>query len=281
MIVAVNIFVFGGKLLLAGLVGIAAAITAIIFALAYSAEQPAMARSYVEADAYELEVKAASRKQTPVYAVGRDDNKLALTIDAAWGSDNTSELLAILEEKGVRATWFLCGYWVDKYPKEVKAIFDKGHELGNHTATHPHMTQLDEAGIAAELQKVELSLEKLTGAKPTLFRAPFGEYDDRTLSAVRNLGYEAIQWSVSTDDWKEGQSAGLVLERALKGVSSGGIILCHNNAETICQYLPQLIDGCRAKGFEFVTVSELLLDGEATIDQNGIQRGENAQGMEE
>lgn len=152
------------------------------------------------AEEYELTVMAGAKKELPVYSVQRSDKKIALTIDAAWEDDKTPFILETLDSYGVKATFFLCGFWVDKYPEEVKQLFDAGHELGNHTATHPHMNSISKAQIKKELEDFEKKVEKITGQRTTVFRAPYGEYNDTVITTVRSLGYEVIQWNIDTVD---------------------------------------------------------------------------------
>lgn len=221
---------------------------------------------------YELEVMAGLMKEVPVYSVKRSDKKIALTIDAAWQDDKTPFILSTLKQYGIKATFFLCGFWVKDYPDMVKAISDEGHEIGNHSMTHPHMAKLSAEGIQRELNEFEALIEPITGRKTTLFRAPFGEYNDNVVNTVRQNGYEIIQWDVDTIDWKEERSAQTILDGVLGKLHDGAIILCHNNGYRIEQYLPVLIETAQAQGYEFVTVSELLLSGNTFVDVNGVQK---------
>ena len=116
-------------------------------------------------------------RKLPIYCVQTDEPKVSVSFDAAWGADDTDELLRILKENDVKATFFLCGYWVEKYPEEVKKIAEAGHDLGNHSATHPHMSQLSSEQITEELRKCHENVKELTGIEMDLFRPPFGEYD--------------------------------------------------------------------------------------------------------
>lgn len=225
-----------------------------------------------EVECYELNVLPLSAKALPVYSVGRSDMCIALTIDAAWSTDKTQFILDTLKKYDIPATFFLCGVWVHAYPDYVKAIAEAGHEIGNHSLTHPHMNSLSEAQIAEELNKLNDEIEELTGKRCTLFRAPFGEYNDQVINTAHKLGFEVIQWSRDTIDWKEGRSAQTILDAVLPKLSSGDIILCHNNGYELETYLPKLIETAQAAGYRFVTVSELLLEGESSIDNNGVQQ---------
>ena len=147
---------------------------------------------------YELNVLAAQHRELPVYSVERSDKSIALTIDAAWEDDKTAFILKTLEQYDVKATFFLCGIWVSTYPEDVKAIAAAGHEIGNHSKTHPHMNALSAAQIQKEIKTLDDEIEQLTGKRCTLFRAPYGEYNDTVIRTVREFGYEPIQWNLDT-----------------------------------------------------------------------------------
>ena len=221
---------------------------------------------------YETEVLAGFMKELPVYSVERNDNRIALTIDAAWDDDKTPFILETLERYNVKATFFLCGVWVKAYPDQVRAISEAGHTIGNHSMSHPHMTKLSGAQIAQEIDTLDDELERITGKRSTLFRAPFGEYNDSVILSVRGTGHEPIQWDIDTIDWKPERSSQTILDSVLPKIKSGSIILCHNNGYKIEEYLPTLIETAQANGYEFVTVDELLLSGDTMIDVNGVQK---------
>ncbi len=221
---------------------------------------------------YELNVLPLKNRALPVYAVGREDKRIALTIDAAWDADKTPFILDTLDKYNVKATFFLCGVWVKQYPDCVKEIARRGHEIGNHSLTHPHMSRMDAIQIQKELSDLDDMLQELTGKRSTLFRAPFGEYNDTVIRAAHEAGYEVIQWSRDTVDWKADRSEQTILDGVLKKLRSGDIILCHNNGYRIETYLPVLLETAQKEGYTFVTVSELLLSGETSIDSNGVQQ---------
>ena len=142
---------------------------------------------------YELNVLPMKSRELPVYGVGRSDDRIALTIDAAWDADKTPFILDTLDKYSVKATFFLCGVWVKQYPDYVKEIARRGHEIGNHSLTHPHMSRMDSIAIQKELTDLDDMLQELTGKRSTLFRAPFGEYNDTVIKAAHEAGYEVIQ----------------------------------------------------------------------------------------
>lgn len=211
----------------------------------------------------------AAKKELPVYSVERDDHVIAVTFDASWGADNTPKLLDILDEYNAKCTFFLVGLWVDKYPDMVQAIVERGHEIGNHSATHPHMSKLSESKMLEELRMMSDKVEKLTGVRPTLFRPPYGDYNNSVIRTVRNAGYEAVQWSVDSLDWKNISPQDMI-RRAGK-VGKGDIILFHNDSQYLLDALPTLLQSYKEQGLQMVKVSDILLEGETTIDVQGKQ----------
>ncbi len=139
---------------------------------------------------------AVSQRQLPIYCVQKEEKVAALSFDAGWGNEDTQQLIDILTAHDVRATFFLVGDWVDKYPESVKALSDAGQEIMNHSGTHPHLSQLTTEEIQAEVNSCSDKVEAITGKRPTLFRCPYGEYDDHVIEAVQGLGVTAIQWDV-------------------------------------------------------------------------------------
>ena len=221
-------------------------------------------------------VSATAGRKLPIYCVQTDEPKVSVSFDAAWGADDTDELLRILDENDVKATFFLCGYWVEKYPEEVKKIAEAGHDLGNHSATHPHMSQLSSEQIAQELQKCHQEVKEVTGVEMELFRPPFGEYDNHVVDTAKENGYYTIQWDVDSLDWKE-QGADAEINQVLnhKHLGSGSIILFHNDAKYTPQVLDTILKGLKEKGYEIVPVSELILRDNFEMDHEGrqIQKG--------
>lgn len=233
--------------------------------------QTAVSAASYEND-YELEVLAGKHRELPVYNVQRDDKKIALTIDAAWESDKTPFILDELDRQGIKATFYLTGVWVDEYPDYVKEIHKRGHEIGNHTDKHPHMNKMNAEQMQKELKALDDKVEGLTGIRSKTFRAPYGEYNDLVVTSVRAMGYEIVQWNLDTVDWREERSVDQILNSVTPKLCPGSIILCHNNGFKIVEYLPQLINSAKEEGYEFVTVSELLLPGNCMIDVNGMQK---------
>ena len=139
---------------------------------------------------------AATQRQLPIYCVQRDQKLVSISFDAAWGNEDTQELIDILEKYKVKATFFVVGEWVDKYPESVKALSDAGHEVMNHSNTHAHYPQLSADEVVKDLNACNDKIEKVTGVRPTLVRLPYGDYDDNSINAVRSIGMEPVQWDV-------------------------------------------------------------------------------------
>ncbi|NLV87090.1 MAG: polysaccharide deacetylase family protein [Clostridiales bacterium] len=213
---------------------------------------------------------SATKRELPIYSVARDNKCASLTFDAAWGNEDTQDLIDILERYNIKATFFIVGDWVVKYPESVKALHDAGHDVMSHSDDHAHFTKLSESQIVENLTTCNDKIEKITGVKPTLFRCPYGEYDDNVIKTVNSIGMTAIQWDVDSLDWK-GISASEITQRVVSRVVSGSIVLFHNAAEHTPEALPSIIEALIKDGYELVPVTELLLTGEYEIDHTGKQ----------
>ena len=208
---------------------------------------------------------SATERQLPVYCVERDDRKIAISFDAAWGNEDTQTLIDILNLYGVHSTFFVVGDWAEKYPDSVRSLHEAGHEVMSHSNHHSHFSMMSAAEIAADLREANRKISACTGVEPTLFRCPYGEYDDHVIQTVKSLGMTAIQWSVDSLDWK-GIGADEICRRVLGHVEPGSIVLFHNAAEHTPEALPRLLDELQAQGYTIVPVSELLLQGNTRID---------------
>lgn len=142
----------------------------------------------------------AEGRLVPIYRVDRGDNKIALTFDVAWENSNTDELIGILDEYDARATFFVTGDWCDRYPDDVLAFYDAGHEIQNHSDQHPHIEGINVNDLIADTNEAARKITMITGEKPTLYRAPYGEYDDSALTTLDGMGYKVIQWDVEPHD---------------------------------------------------------------------------------
>lgn len=211
-----------------------------------------------------------SYRLVPIYSVQTTEKKVALTFDAAWGSDKTESIVKILTENGIGGTFFLVGFWVDANEDMVKLIDSAGLDIGTHSSTHPKMSTLSSEKIQEELSSSMQKITNITGKQVTLFRAPYGDYNDTLITIAGNLGLKTIQWDVDTLDWK-GISATEILERVKQNVKNGSIILCHNNSDHIIEALPLIIQYLKSEGYEMVKISELVYSDNYTVNNNGVQ----------
>ncbi len=207
----------------------------------------------------------------PSKALGRSGR----IIKSPWGNEDTQQLIDILGKYKVKATFFVVGDWVEKYPESVKALADAGHEVMNHSNHHDHLSQLTREEIVADLNACNDKIEAVTGERPTLLRPPYGEYDDNVITAIRSAGMEPIQWDVDSLDWKD-LEAGEITQRVTSKVGPGSIVLFHNAALHTPEALPGIIEALLQDGYTFVPISELLLPGayneDYTIDHTGRQK---------
>lgn len=218
---------------------------------------------------------SSTQRQLPIYCVQRDQKMLSISFDAAWGNEDTQQLIDILEQYQVKATFFVVGEWVDKYPESVKALSDAGHEVMNHSNTHAHMSQLSRDEIITDVNACNDKIEAVTGVRPTLIRPPYGEYDDNVITAIRSMDMEPIQWDVDSLDWKD-LSAADITQRVTSKVQAGSIVLFHNAAKHTPEALPTILETLLQEGYTFVPISQLILPGECntdyTIDHTGRQQ---------
>ena len=182
-----------------------------------------------------------------------------------WGNEDTQQLIDILGKYGVRATFFVVGQWADKYPESVKALHRAGHEVMNHSDTHPHFPQLSPEEVIGQLNRCNDKVENVTGVRPTLVRLPYGDYDDASVNAVRSIGMIPVQWDVDSLDWKD-IPADEITRRVTSKVQPGSIVLFHNAAKHTPEALPGILDALLREGYTFVPISQLILPGEYGAD---------------
>lgn len=189
-----------------------------------------------------------------------ETNRIALTFDDGPHPRLTPRILDILDRYGVRATFFMIGKNVGDYPQAAREVAARGHEIGNHTASHRRLYGASEERAERELNDCADKIEEICGVRPRLFRPPEGAVDETVETVSERNGYEVILWSIDTRDW-ESKNANAIVNRVLSAVKPGDIILMHDfigtnskTPEALEILLPKLL----ARGFEPVTVSELL-----------------------
>ena len=193
-------------------------------------------------------------------SVPTEKKQIALTFDDGPHPILTQRILKILDEYGIKATFFMVGENVLNYPEAAQAVIDAGHEVGNHTFSHPHIGNLSEKAIFDEIGKCEDALEELCEYRPHLLRTPQGALTPSLERCLLDDDYILVLWSLDTRDW-ENKSTASIVKTVLDGVQSGDIILMHDfighnskTPEALEKILPVLL----SEGYEFVTVSALL-----------------------
>ena len=214
---------------------------------------------------------AGTSRKLPIYGVDTNEKKIAISFDAAWGNDDTHTLIEILKEYNVPATFFVVGAWVDKYPESVKELADAGHRVQNHSNTHPYMTQLSKAKMTDEITTCNEKIKAVTGTSPSLFRPPYGDYDNAVVETVEGLGMFPIQWSVDSLDWKDDATAESIYKRVTSKVKPGSIVLFHNDAAHTPEALPNILKTLKDQGYEFVFIDDLIYKDNYEIKHDGTQ----------
>ena len=212
----------------------------------------------------------SSSRSLPIYSVATDEKKIAISFDCAWGVEYTDKLLDIMSKNDINCTFFAVQFWVEKYPEYAAKIVNAGHELGTHSRTHSYMSKLSESEIRDELTTSVAAIEKATGQKTNLFRAPYGDYDNLLIDTAKDMGLYTIQWDVDSLDWKNLSATEIAL-RIINGAKNGSIILCHNNGLHTAEALPMIFSTLKNRGFEFVPIGELIYKDGYSIDANGKQ----------
>ena len=211
-------------------------------------------------------------KELPIYSVETDEKKVALSFDAAWGNEDTQAILDILAKYNIRATFFMTGGWVEKFPEDVEKICAAGHDLGNHSENHKNMSQLSDEECKSELMKVHEKVKSLTNVEMNLFRPPYGDYDNEVIKNAKECGYYSIQWDVDSLDWRDyGVDSIIKTVTEHKNLQNGSIILMHNGAKYTAQALPKVIEKLQEMGYEIVPISELIYRDEYHLDVTGRQ----------
>ncbi|WP_242850093.1 polysaccharide deacetylase family protein [Clostridium polynesiense] len=213
-------------------------------------------------------------KRLPIYAVNSEKKDIALTFDVNWADkDHLDEILDILKNKEIKATFFVMGGWIE-YNKDnvrkLKRIHEEGHEIGNHSNMHPDMTKISKDRMIKEIRLTDDIINKYLGIQTDLFRCPSGAYNNNVIETVEQTKHYCIQWNIDSVDWKE-QGEQVEYDRVMKKVKPGSIVLFHNDAKYTPNNLIKIIDNLKGKEYNFVTISQLIYKENYYIDNEGIQ----------
>ena len=202
--------------------------------------------------------------------VGVSAKRIAITLDCAYGDKYTDELLDILDEYGVKVTFFVTGGWAETYPEHLRDIIARGHEIGNHSYAHPHLLEISYDRVVREIVRTSDAVEAATGIRPVLFRPPYGETDQFMRAISRALGCEHVFWTESSGDSDDKNSLNYIVRRIEKKVEPGYIYLFHNGGKHTAEALREIIPYFQSMGYEMVSVSTLLSEGPYRINADGL-----------
>ena len=211
-----------------------------------------------------------SNKKMPINKVETNDRKISLTFNVASGSSNVETILDILDKYNIKASFFLVSNWVDKNEVIVKEISERGHDIGNYSNSYINMKEISESDLKNELNATSNKIECITGKKTTMYRPPFGKFDNKSLKACEDLGYTVVNWDTDSFDWKE-IGPNFVIEKVLKGVHPGSIVLFHADINNSQQYLEKLMIKLKQR-YDIVPLSKLIYSEGYEVDSNGIQK---------
>lgn len=214
---------------------------------------------------------SAATKELPIYNVQTNEKKIAFTMNCAWEADDIDSILSTLAKHNVHITFFMVGDFVDKNQEAVKKISDAGHEIANHSDGHKHVNQLNLEQNENEILNCSEKIQKITGNKTKLYRGPYGEYNNTVIQAAENQNHVTIQWSLDTLDYN-GLTGEEMWKRLESKIKNGDIILSHNGTEHTADSLDMLLTNIEKKGFNIVTVSDLMYNDNYAIDSNGVQK---------
>lgn len=185
-------------------------------------------------------------------------NYIAMTYDDGPHPTNTPRLLDILAARNIKATFYVIGNSVNQNPGVLRRTVAEGHEIGNHSQTHPLLSKLGDSQLRQEMQRCEDAIGRAAGVRPRTMRPPYGGLLQRQRQLVLNeFGYPTILWSVDPLDWKR-PGASVIASRIVSSTTPGGIVLAHDLHSQTIDSMPQALDGLLRRGFRFVTVSQLI-----------------------
>jgi peptidoglycan/xylan/chitin deacetylase (PgdA/CDA1 family) len=200
-----------------------------------------------------------SSAKPATYAQARVDQPyIAMTFDDGPSAENTPRLLEMLKQRNIKATFFLIGQNVVSNPDLVRRILAEGHEIGNHSWTHPQLSKLSDDRVTAEITQTQDAIKDASGFTPTLLRPPYGAITPRQREWIENrFGLNIILWSVDPFDWKR-PGASVITQRIVSQTRPGAIILSHDIHKQTVDAMPATLDALIAKGYKFATVSQLI-----------------------
>lgn len=212
---------------------------------------------------------SSSIVRMPICRVSTDNKEIALSINCIENMDNIDNILDTLSKMKANATFFVTGEIVDKYPEAIIKIKNNGNEIGNLSNKYTSLKKLSKEEILTQIQECNKKIENITNEKPSLFRIPYGEYNNNIIEVVQNENMETIQWNIDSLDYN-GLTDEEIWERIDENLATGSIILMHN--EYIGESLEKIIYNIEEKGYQVKTVSDILYKNNYEIDNEGTQK---------
>ncbi len=210
-------------------------------------------------------------KLLPVYKVDTKEKNVALTLNCAWNDSDITSILETLNKENCKVTFFMVGDWVKRFPESAKKIKEAGHEIASHSNTHPHVSKMTYEQNVQEIEESIKVIQDTIGATVSLYRPPYGEYNDIVIQSANDKGLIPIQWSLDTLDYTN-LTGEQMWERINSKLSNGDIILMHNGTTHTADSLEMIIQKIKEKGYKIVPVSELVYHENYMIDVNGVQK---------
>jgi peptidoglycan/xylan/chitin deacetylase (PgdA/CDA1 family) len=229
-----------------------------VISWAAAEDTPAASPSPTPSPASSPEASGAASKPATWFSVNVDGPYIAMTFDDGPSPETTPRLLDILKQRNIKATFFMIGQNAERNPTIVQRILAEGHEIGNHSWTHPQLSKLSDDRVTEEINKTQAAIKNASGYTPVLLRPPYGAITSRQKEWIeKQFGLSVIIWSVDPFDWKR-PGASVIEQRILSGARPGAIILSHDIHKQTVDAMPATLDALAQKGFKFVTVSQLI-----------------------
>lgn len=215
---------------------------------------------------------SVSGKEMPVCSVDTEKNQVALTFETAWGEEKTKQVLDILKKEKIKSTFFITGEWAEKHSEVLLRMKREGHDIGNSGQTHENLVQKKQREQKQEIQSAQRIVKEQTGKEMTLFRPPYGKYNNSLLRTAQSLGYLSVTWSIDSKDWKEYGEKEIIDAVINSGdLKKGAIIRLNSEGKDTPKALPKLIREIKKRGYQIVPVSQMAYKENYYMDINGRQ----------
>ncbi len=203
------------------------------------------------------EIQVTGQNDLVIFRGNTENKNVALSFNVDWGEEQIPKILKILEDNNIKVTFYLSGKWTEKFPELAEELAKKGHELGNHSYSHPHVDNLSIKENISEIKKTEGIILEKTGYKTCLYAPPYGEKKQHVIKAASNAGYITVYWTIDTIDWDKSRSPQVIFNTVINKAQNGAIVLMHPMPNTV-NVLPKIISELKRMGYDFKTVSNII-----------------------